>query len=68
MELGKIHSKQQLTCPHCNLKVDDVETSLLPDSDIILCPNCKGKIRLPEIATKKLAEKSYLGKNIDISC
>ncbi len=68
MEFGKIESIQKLGCPHCNKPISDIDAESLMEDNRINCPNCLMPIKLPDRVIQELQKRSYLGKNIDISC
>ncbi|MDQ7824570.1 MAG: hypothetical protein RDV48_17345 [Candidatus Eremiobacteraeota bacterium] len=66
-ELGQIHPRKKLACPHCSvLLTDDVLVSIV-ELGVIDCAHCGQPIRLPERVVEELRRSAHVGRNLDIT-
>lgn len=68
MNLGKINTQQKFSCPHCSAFIDAIDPDTMLEENLLTCPACGNKIKLPDRVIEKLARRKTVGTNIDICC
>jgi DNA-directed RNA polymerase subunit RPC12/RpoP len=66
-ELGNVNPVTRASCPDCGTLLDDATLALFADEDVVSCPNCAGRIKLPDAMVQKIRVSRYTGRNLDIT-
>ena len=66
-ELGKIHTRQKIACPHCRALLPDWSAEEILATDEHRCPDCGKRVQLPEAVLEKARQSRFLGNNLDFT-